>query len=169
MKELNFEQNNLERLIKTSDVAVDSKSGLAIVVIKPDAFANRDLIIKRLENSGLYIAKTVTKRLPDNFVIGEMYKDLPKGIEEETLRHFNEGPSELVLLEGGDEVLQKIVSLTGEKTNPAECDEKSIRYLFGDHFGHETADRKSYFRNAVHRAKDNGEKVEDLDKFESFF
>lgn len=169
MKELNFEQNSLEHLIKTSDVVVDSKNGLAVVVIKPDAFVNKGLILKKLENSGLYVVKTVTKKLPDNFVIGEMYKDLPKGIEEETLRHFNEGASELVLLEGGSDILQKIILITGEKTNPAECDEKSIRYLFGDHFGHKTADDGVYFRNAIHRAKDKKEKTEDLDKFESFF
>lgn len=169
MKESIFEQNNLEQLIKTSDVAIDAKSGLAVVVIKPDAFANRDLIIKKLESSGLYIAKTVTKRLPDNFVIGEMYKGLTKGLEEETLRHFNESPSELILLEGGPDILQKIIATTGERTNPAEFDEKSIRYLFGDHLGHEIADGKYYFRNAIHRAKDKREKSEDLDKFENFF
>lgn len=155
-----------EPLINSSDVAVDYASGLAVVVIKPDAFSKRDLIIKKLENSGLYIAKTVQKRLPDNFVIGQMYKDLPKDIEEETLKHFNIGPAEIILLKGGEDMLSKIIDITGEKTNPAECDDESIRYLFGEHVGRETWDGKTYFRNAIHRGKDAGERKEDLDKFE---
>ncbi len=164
-----FEAERIENLIKTSDIAIDQKSGLAIVVIKPDAFLKRDLIIKKLENSGLYVVKKVEKRLPDNFVVGSLYKDLPKSIEDKTLEHFNIGPSEIVLLEGGVDLLDKITALTGEKTNPAECDESSIRYLFGEHFGRETEDGKTYFRNAVHRGKDTKEREEDLDKFESFF
>ncbi|MFA6430584.1 MAG: nucleoside-diphosphate kinase [Candidatus Paceibacterota bacterium] len=164
-----FESNNgVEHLIENSDISIDRKSGLAVVVIKPDAFASRDLIIKRLEGSGLYIAKTVSKRLPVDFVLGEMYKNLPEGIEEETAKHFSSGPSEIILVKGGDDILQKIVSVTGEKLNPNECDEESIRYLFGEHFGRDASEGKTYFRNAAHRGKDEEERLDDLDKFESF-
>jgi nucleoside diphosphate kinase len=161
-----FEKESTENLVNSSDVAVNPENGLAIIVIKPDAFSKRDQIIKKLEDAGLYIVKTVSKKLPDDFVIGTMYTDLPKSIEEETLRHFNSGQSEIILLKGGKNILQKIISVTGEDTNPEKCDEESIRYIFGEHFGRDLDDRKTYYRNAVHRAKDPQEQKEDLDKFE---
>ena len=154
-------------MIESSDIAINPETGLAIVVIKPDAFKNKDLIIKKLEDSGLYIAKTISKRLPDNFVVGEMYKDLPHSIEEKTLEHFNEGPSEIILLEGGSDLLKKIEMVTGQSTNPNECNEESIRYIFGEHIGEKTEDGKTYYRNAIHRAKNSGEQKHDLDAFEN--
>jgi len=157
----------VDNLLDSSSVSVDPKSGLAIVVIKPEAFKNRDLIIKRLEQQGLHIEKTVERRLPENFVIGTMYKDLPKSIEEETLRHFNMGPSEIILVKGGDDTLKKVVEATGLDTNPDKCDKGTIRYMFGEHFGRDMDDGKIYYRNATHRAKNPKEQKEDLDKFKT--
>ncbi len=162
-------EQNLNQLLDSSSVSVDPESGLAIVVIKPDAFKNRDQILRRLEREGLHIEKTVEKRLPDNFVIGSMYKDLPKGIEEETLRHFHSGPSEIILVNGGDDVLKKIVDATGLNTDPDKCDKGTIRYMFGEHFWRDTSDPdKLYIRNAAHRGKTKAEKEEDLKKFKTF-
>jgi nucleoside diphosphate kinase len=166
MEHFQLEENHAENILESSDVAVDVESGLAIAVIKPDAFINKDQILKRLEDSGLYIVKTVTKRLPDNFVIGTMYKDLPKGIEEETLKHFNIGSSEIILLRGGSDIVEQLVKITGDKTRPNECSDESIRYIFGEHFGRNAGEDKTYFRNAIHRGKDAEEKKADLDKFE---
>ena len=159
----------VEKLVDSNDVAVDAESGLAIIVIKPDAFSKKDRIIKRLEGFGLHVEKTRTKRLPDDFVVGEMYKGLPEGIEEETLRHFNSGPSEIILVKGGPDILEKIVKVTGENTDPNKCDESSIRHLFGEHFMREASDGSKYSRNAVHRAKNQEEQKDDLKKFEPFF
>lgn len=160
-----FEDLNNEKIIETSDIVVNPESGLAMVVIKPDAFKNKEQIIKRLENSGLYVVSTKTRQLSENFVANVMYKDLPAGILEETIKHFNSGPAEIILVKGGENIVKDIVSLTGEKTNPNECSDDSIRYIFGEHFGRETDDGKTYFRNAIHRAKDENEQEGDLDKF----
>ena len=159
-----FENPNSE-VIESSDIVVNPESGLAMVVIKPDAFKNRDQIIRRLENYGLYIVQTKTRQLSENFVANVMYKDLPVGIQRETIKHFSSGPAEIILVKGGENIIQDIVSLTGEKTNPRECSEDSIRYIFGEHFGREAGDDKKYFRNAIHRAKDQKEQEEDLEKF----
>lgn len=164
MEKPKIEVEKVESVIGNSDILVSPESGLAVVVIKPDAFKKRDQIISRLESSGLYVVKTITKKLPEDFVIGTMYKNLPKGIEEETLKHFATGPSEIILLEGGSDLLKKIITLTGEKTNPDQCDKNTIRSLFGEHFGRETPDG-DYFRNAIHRGKDPKEQKNDLDKF----
>lgn len=165
MKQPSFENHEVENMIKLSDIVVDSGSGFAMVVIKPDAFSQKDQIIRKLENSGLYVVQTKTRNFPDRFVSEVMYKDMPEGIKNETIKHFNDGPAEIVLVKGGDDILQKLVEVTGEKTNPNECDTDSIRYVFGEHFGRETEDGKTYYRNAVHRAKDQGEQKDDLKKF----
>ena len=159
------EDVKVDNLIKTSDVLVNPESGLVMVVIKPEAYKNKKQIIQRLNDSGLYVVATRSRELPDRFVSGVMYKDLPRGIEEETLRQFNSGPAEIILLRGGKDVIQKVISMTGGKTNPAECDEKTIRYEFGEHFGRKSEDGKISFRNAIHRGKDPKEQQEDLEKF----
>jgi nucleoside diphosphate kinase len=168
MENLN-EINQQETFIEGSDVVVNPESGLAIVVVKPDAFAKRGQIVKRLEGSGLYVVKEVEKRLPDDFVIGTMYKGLPKGLEVETLKHFNSGPSDLILLRGGKDILEKIVTIVGTKTVPTECDEQSIRYLYGEHFSRDAGGDLKYSRNGAHRSMTQAERDEDLKKFESFF
>jgi nucleoside diphosphate kinase len=165
MEEPTFERENNEGIIESSDIVFNPESALAMVVIKPDAFQNKDAIIRRLENSGLYVVETKTRQLSENFVANVMYKDLPAGIREETIKHFNSGPAEIILLKGGENIVQDIVSLTGEKTDPRECSEDSIRYIFGEHFGRDVGDGKQYFRNAIHRAKDGAEQKGDLDKF----
>ncbi|MDQ5968860.1 MAG: hypothetical protein QG579_17 [Patescibacteria group bacterium] len=160
-----FENQNSEVIIESSDIIFNPESGLAMVVIKPDAFKNKDQIIRRIENSGLYVVSTKTRKLSESFVANVMYKDLPTGIKGETIKHFNDGPSEIVLVRGGEDIIQNIISLTGEKTNPHECSRDSIRYIFGEHFGREVGDDKKYFRNAIHRAKDTNEQKDDLEKF----
>lgn len=160
-----IEQNNVEEMIKSSDIAINPESGFAIVVIKPDAFKNKDAIIRRIENSGLYIVDKRERILPERFLTEAMYKDMPKDIEEQTIRHFSEGPSEILLVKGGENIIDDIVSLTGEKTNPSECSKDSIRFIFGEHFGRDTEEGRMYRRNAVHRAKDEKEQREDLKKF----
>ena len=102
-----------EAFIDSSDIIVDPESGLAVVVVKPDAFVKRGQIVKRLESSGLYIVKEVEKKLPQDFVIGTMYKGLPEDIKVETAKHFSVGLSDLILLRGGPDILEKIVSITG--------------------------------------------------------
>ena len=139
---------------------------IALCVIKPDAFQNKDIIIKRLEDSGLYIVKSVTKNLPEKFVIGEMYDPdtLPKPIIEATAKHFSSGPSEIILVKG-DNVVQKLLQVIGLKTNPALCEEDTVRYMYGDHVPEELEQGLKYYRNAAHRSSNEAEAVADVKKF----
>ena len=164
----------VEALLDSSDIAVDPESGLAIAVIKPEAFRNRDQIIRRLEAEGLHIEKTVQRKLPAHFVVGKMYKDLPLGIEVETLKQFNSGMSEIILVKGGPDVSKKLVAATGLQTDPNKCEKGTIRYMFGKHYAIDAGDGKKFYPNAIHRGKPDedgkpSERKEDLDKFRSFF
>lgn len=165
----NFSDKKVENIIEASNIAIEPESGLAIVVIKPEALVNREQIIRRLENSGLYVVKTSKKILPENFVLGAMYRDLPEDIKEQTGRHFASGPSEIILLKGGENIIKDIVSATGLDTNPQKCDPESLRYLFGEHFPRETSAGNDYYRNAIHRGKNPDEQKDDLQKFQDVF
>jgi len=164
METIKSGQEKVKKMIEASDISVDPESNLAVVMIKPNAFKNRGLIIQRLKDSGLYVVKTVAKQLPENFVIGAMLDNTPeKGLQEETLKHLESGPSEIILLKG-DDLLKKIILLTGENTDPNKCSKESIRYLFGEHEVTETKDG-SFHANAVHRPKTEEERTGDLEKF----
>jgi nucleoside diphosphate kinase len=151
---------------KSIEISPTLNDNIALCVIKPDAFLNRDLIVKRLEDSGLYIVRRTTRDLSENFVVNEMYGSdkLPKPIAEATARHFLSGSSEIVLVKG-DNVVNKLMSLVGLKTNPALCEEDTIRYIYGDHIPEELGEGLKYFRNAAHRPTNTDEAVTDLKKF----
>jgi nucleoside diphosphate kinase len=160
---------NVEKILDVSDISYDSDSGLAMVVIKPDAFSRREDIVNRIKADGLGVLTRREKRLPDNFVAGVLYKDLPADIEEETLRHFNSGQSELLLIQGGPDLVEKLVRLTGQDTNPSNCSSESIRSIFGEHFPRKTDIGNDYYRNAIHRPKNKEERRAGLDDVGSLF
>jgi nucleoside diphosphate kinase len=143
---------------------------LAVCVIKPDAFQNRKKIIRCLENSGLYIVQHATRELSDRFVVGVMYSpdEFPKPVAEATQRHFAEGPSEVLLVQG-DDVVQKLLKAVGMTTAPSECDPETIRYIYGDHIPVELEQGLKYHRNAAHRPKTPEEAMLDKEKFRGLY
>jgi hypothetical protein len=82
-----------------------------------------------------------------------MYPDLSPELEEATMKHYNEGPSGILMLQGGEDILQKIISLTGENLKPTDNKNETLRHMFGEHFSRKIGDNVEYFRNAVHRPK----------------
>ncbi len=161
----NVPEVSIEKIIESSNIAIDEKTGMAVVVIKPEAFRYRDAIVQKIEHTGLSIVSRKHKQLPENFVLNAMYPNLSESLQQQTAQHFNEGESEILLIKGGNDLVEKLVTLAGEHTNPAVCDTNSIRYLFGEHFARETSDGGAYYRNAVHRPKDESEREHDLEEF----
>lgn len=162
----------MEKIQQPKKESVEQKNNVMVVVIKPDAISHRDEIIKKFEDEGLVIIKSKKINLGDKFLTEKMYGNLPDDIKEETLNHFRRGQAEVILLglwsEKQEDILKKVISLTGEKTDPHECDMKSIRSMFGDHEGILTKEGKKYSPNAIHRAKTLDEKETDIDKFLPF-
>ena len=154
----------IETLEHSIEISPALEDDLAICVIKPDAFLNRDAIVRKLEESGLYVVSRNTKALTENFVMGGMYssENMPAPVVEATKRHLLSGPSEIVLVKGD---IKKLLITVGIKTNPALCDEASIRYMYGDHVPEELGQRLQYYRNAAHRPRDKKEAEKDLNAF----
>lgn len=164
------EPQNIEGAIETVSNSIEISptldETLAICVIKPDAFLHREAIVKRLEDSGLYIVQRTPKQLSEEFVVKQMYgKDkLPKPLEDAHARHFLSGESEIILVKG-DNVVRKLLDTVGLKTNPALCNPDTIRYIYGDHVPEELEEGLKYYRNAAHRPASETEVREDLEKF----
>jgi nucleoside diphosphate kinase len=149
-------------------IEIDPKNNM-VVVVKPDAYFHLPEIMDRLTSEGITITRQSTQMLPLSFVNKIMYKDLPDPIKFETAKHFSQGPSTILLLTGDENLLTKILKITGQETQPGKCDIDSIRYMFGDHDGSDMPQiGKKYFKNAIHRGKNPAEISEDLDKFKTF-
>jgi len=152
-----------------------------IVVVKPDARQRLKEIISRFEKEGLRIEKQVTTMLDPTFVNGIMYQyphpesdetidDIKfvknRGAQFESVKHFMQGPSTILLLKGDKDIIDKVVKITGQERDPAKCSVDSIRYIFGEHEGYQMAGLDDmYFRNAIHRGKNTKEVEEDKEKF----
>jgi len=148
MEEPDFKKENLEKR-------------LGVVVIKPEALQRKNQIVDFLRGHGLSVVSYREVKLPERFISEVMYPDLSSKFEEATMKHYEEGPSGILILQGGEDVLQKIISLTGENLKPNENKEGTLRHMFGEHFGRKVAGDAEYFRNAVHRPKTK----EELKKF----
>ncbi len=140
-----------------------------IVVIKPDAYFKHEEIKNIFRENGIDIKREVVKMLPLEFVNGEMYTNIPQEVQFENAKHFSQGPSVVLELEGDEDLMEKVIKITGEKTSPSECDEGTIRELFGDKDGIDMINGKKYYRNAIHRGKNAEEVEDDKVKFETVF
>ena len=156
-------ENGLERIENDLEVS-NVKDGEAVCVIKPDAYENRNRIVQKLEESGLYIVRRSLAELSEQFITNKMYSSIPEPILKATLKHFSSGPCEIVLVKG-DNVINKLLKSTGLHTAPPLCDHETIRFIYGTHMVEELEEGYRYWRNAVHRAKNEKERIEDLSKF----
>lgn len=139
----------------------------AVCVIKSEVYEKRDEIVKRLEGSGLYVVRRSMAELSENFIREQMYPGIPEPIMEATLKHLTGGPCEIVLVKG-ENVINTLVGGVGAKTPPALCEPDTIRFVYGTHMVEELREGYKYWRNAAHRAKDEVERKDDLEKFKPF-
>ncbi len=154
---------NIEVLGRSIEFALLDNS-YAICVIRPEAMRDRIAIKQRLTASGLYIAQSTVRDLPEDFATNELYRGLPKPIEEAMAHDMLAGPVEIILVRA-DNVETKLLDIVGHQTNPSLCNPETIRYIYGDHIPKELRDNLKLYRNAAHRSKGKEEIKKDLDKF----
>lgn len=169
----NIEKNNfgeatkiIQDSLEISEI-IDTENGIqeAICMIKPDAFDSRDFIVKKLEESGLYVVKRKATKLTEDFMDKNIITDkFPKSITEAQKKHYLSDNSEIILLKGED-VVRKLLKVIGLNTDPGLCDEDTIRSRFGMHIPVLLDEDLKYFFNAIHRPKDEQERKSDLNKF----
>ena len=159
-------ENWLESVENNLEIA-PGEGDEAVCLIKSGVYDKRDEIVKRLEDSGLYIVRRSIAELSENFIREQMYPNIPAPIMEATLKHLMSGPCEIVLVKGGN-VVNTLIGSVGAKTSPALCEPDTIRFIYGTHMAEELREGYKYWRNAAHRAKDEVERKCDLEKFKPF-
>jgi nucleoside diphosphate kinase len=144
---------------------MDKLENKAVIVIKPDAFQKRAEILDLLREGGLSVIKHITKEVPAHFVLENIIKEIPEHIKQSAVDYFTDGYSEVVWLEGDENILDVILNLTGTETDPAKCFIGTIRYKYGKHYKPGERPENECFRNAIHRPKTNEERLKDLNSF----
>lgn len=156
-------ENNQKEIGKEIEVAAVPEN-LAVIVIKPDALDRSDEIVRRLEHEGFSIQKRMRKVLPEKFVDARS-ENFPSDIKKETGRYLATEPSEIIFIKGGEDIVEKLKSVTGEDTDPNKSNPDSIRAIFGEHSPRQTDEGKKFFRNAIHRPANEEERKSDLEQF----
>lgn len=134
----------------------------SVYIIKPEGMIFRSEIIKAIEQRALTIEEKKNLVLPE-WALKELYPDLSVDLWNATCLSFS-APVEIGLI-SGEKAVQVLFRLAGKKTAPAECDSKSIRFIFG---------RKEpfviggvrYYANAIHRPKNKLEARNDMEVFQ---
>lgn len=165
----NEEERNLKGAMEVSPIIGENE---VICVIKPDAFPMRDVIVRRLKEMGLTVVTRKDQQLTEPFIDKNMIApEWSEEVREATKRYFMEGPSEFLVVRGGDkgDVIEKLIAATGGETNPLLCERDTIRFIYGDVQPEKLPGGRRYYRNAVHRPKNEEEAEEDKKKFGGVF
>lgn len=137
----------------------------SVYIIKPDGVLHREKIRAMIVSAGLNIVASKTVYL-DPDALYTLYPDAPLNIlifimGEEMLN----GRCEIGIVEG-DNAIERLVELCGEKVNPFECRTGTIRYAFKDHSTETRVNDYTYYRNTIHRSKNETEVQRDLELYE---
>lgn len=125
----------------------------------------RDRIRKVITSSGLAIFRAVQMKIPFE-ILDEIYTDLSPPLREATLRYMGNAPCEIGEVVGENAVL-RLLAVCGEHTDPNECSHPTIRNRFGVKEAEKIIGGK-YFKNAIHRPKNESEARRDLNVFRPF-
>lgn len=101
-----------------------------LVIIKPDAYKNRNEILNMIRKANLPIIQTrVIERLSEELLKEHYHHCVSKDFFPE-LFEFMQSGRVLVVMVSGENAVNKVRELVGA-TNPAEAKEGTIRALYG--------------------------------------
>ncbi len=132
----------------------------SMYIIKPEGMKYRAQIRDVLQGSGLEIIDS-TEILLTNGILDGLYDNINKNVRRGLHRFLEDQFVEIGIVKGYN-ALSRLVRVTGKNTNPALCEEGTIRRMFGWtkplllHSGYH------YFGNAIHRPKNAKELQHDL-------
>jgi nucleoside diphosphate kinase len=137
-----------------------------IYIIKPEAVKYSEKIRDSICDLGLKIVSNKLIKLPIDLV-SKLYVDSPKMIIEATKHFMFNDYCEVGLVMGVDAIF-KLKEKCGYSTNPAECENLTIRKVFGNpiprHFN-----GVIYFQNAIHCPKTREEAKKDIELLSPIF
>ena len=132
----------------------------SMYIIKPEGMKYRAQIRDVLQRSGLKIIDS-TEILLTNGILDGLYDNVNKEVRRELHRFLEDQFVEIGIVRGHN-ALSRLVEVTGKNTNPALCEEGTIRRLFGWSEPLLLHGRYYYFGNVIHRPKNMKELRHDL-------
>lgn len=138
----------------------------AIYVIKPEALAHQREIQLIIRDSGLTIIKTMIMELSPE-ILKALYPNLSKDLITATELYMGGTTSEVGVV-NGEGVVQRLLTICRDSTDPRRCAPRTIRRLFGLQKP-VSIGTALYFRNAIHRPRTCIEAQRDLAVFASLF
>ena len=131
----------------------------ALYIIKPHAFRYRATIRAALKNAGTRVLSYRTAYLSER-AVRALYPDIRGPLKGLSVRDLTGRPCEIgILCRAG--AIDSIVATTGRFTSPIECDNSTIRKLFGRRAPARIRTVR-YFYNAIHCSRDKREFHSDL-------
>ncbi|MEI8224016.1 MAG: TauD/TfdA family dioxygenase [bacterium] len=140
-----------------------NRQDIVFCLIKPDAYNNKEEIINLIKDTGLDVIHNFSIFTPES-LIRALYNEVSIEILNATLNHYLSGPSEILLVRG-EQAIDKIVTISGLETDPALCIPSTIRFRHGDHSPEDLGNGLKYYRNAIHRPKNQDEAKRDFNLF----
>lgn len=129
-------------------------------MIKPEAMPYRAEITAKIRQN-LDITEQKELILAD-WAISEIYDDLSEGLWLAT-RFALSRTVELGLVQG-DNAIAKMYGIAGTRTAPKECENDSLRFLYGIAEPIFVGGVK-YYKNAIHRPRNSKEAIKDIGIF----
>lgn len=120
----------------------------SFMVIKPECKHLQPVVVSNILSVEVRINGIYEILITPN-ELKSIYPDLTGLLWLETIKQFS--MSCVVIFVEGYNVIEKIYNLVGTKTNPAECDENSLRYLYGTHEPIILNHNKKFWYNGFHR------------------
>lgn len=134
-----------------------------VYIIKPEGIPYTSQITEIFKKNKLVICAKKKLVLPI-WAIETLYPDLNDELRIITISMFN-SLIEIGLIKG-DGVIQRLLTTAGRETSPGNCDQESIRFLFGNHQPIILGQTK-YYANTIHRSKNLSEAEKDTKLFRS--
>jgi nucleoside diphosphate kinase len=135
----------------------------AVMVVKPEALNARNEIVERIKSIGIEI-RDRRIRVLSRELLSQVYAKAPPSIFDEICKHMST-PVEVIFVRGGEQLIEQILNLTGRERSPVLCGHGTIRYEYGVHVPVKLPDGSIYFKNAIHRPRNDHEASRDLKLF----
>ena len=131
----------------------------SVYIVKPEAFAHRDEIRRRIAERGICVIAFAEVTLP-TWVGVELYPEAPAALLAATARFLCHSPVEMGAVRA-ENALRRLEDLVGHDVNPVRCTRGTLRFRFGER----NPDRTfgvAYFFNGIHCSRSANEVGRDL-------
>jgi|GEM_PF-3524314 len=126
----------------------------SVYLIQPEAENLSSLIRAIIQSTGLLIATSRIIKM-DEVIVRGMWPQMSDKLLRERVIHFEGRLCEAGIVTGKN-VIARLMAIAGDKENPQDCGDRTIRFLCGSSLGI-YVENQAYYWNGIWYAKDQDE------------